>query len=106
MNHEDRAAADHVVSAKSYVGVFLFLIAMTITTVLVSYVDLKAWNGVVALTIATMKATAVVLIFMHMRYNHRITQIVIVGALFFLFLLLGLTMTDYLSRGWLSYPNR
>jgi cytochrome c oxidase subunit 4 len=55
--------------------------------------------------IATAKATTVILFFMHVKYSTRMTQVVIVSALFFLFLLLGLTLTDYLSRAWMTYPG-
>jgi cytochrome c oxidase subunit 4 len=88
-----------------YVGIFLFLMVMTALTVFAASVDLGWANPVVALVIATMKATTVILFFMHVKYSTRMTQIVIVGALFFLFLLLGLTLTDYLSRGWMSFPT-
>jgi cytochrome c oxidase subunit 4 len=99
-------SGEHVVSPKLYVGIFVFLLIMTGLTVLAASVDLGAWNPVVALVIATMKATTVILFFMHVKYSTRMTQIVIVSALFFLALLLGLTLTDYLSRGWMSYPNK
>ena len=88
-----------------YVGIFVFLLVMTGLTVGASYIDLGWANPVVALVIATMKATTVILFFMHVKYSPRITQIVIISALFFLALLLGLTMTDYLSRGWMAYPS-
>jgi cytochrome c oxidase subunit 4 len=107
MAHDiESASGEHVVSPKLYVGVFLFLLVMTGVTVLAASIDLGWANPVVALVIATMKATTVILFFMHVKYSPRITQAVIVGTLFFLFLLLGLTMTDYLSRAWMSYPNK
>ncbi len=106
MAHEhDSASGEHIVSPKIYVGVFLFLMVMTLLTVYAASVDLDWANPVVALVIATLKATTVILFFMHVKYSPRITQIVIVSALFFLALLLGLTMTDYLSRGWMAYPS-
>ena len=106
MAHEEHSASgEHIVSPKLYVGIFLFLMVMTALTVFAASVDLGWANPVVALVIATMKATTVILFFMHVKYSTRMTQIVIVGALFFLFLLLGLTLTDYLSRGWMAYPN-
>ncbi len=106
MAHEEHSATgEHVVSPKLYVGVFLFLLLMTGLTVFAASVDLGWANPVVALVIATLKATTVILFFMHVKYSSRMTQMVIISALFFLFLLLGLTMTDYLSRGWMSYPS-
>ena len=97
---------NHIVSPKLYVGIFLFLMVMTALTVGASFVDLGWANPVVALVIATAKATTVILFFMHIKYSTKLTQTVILSTLFFLFLLLGLTLTDYLSRAWMSYPGR
>jgi cytochrome c oxidase subunit 4 len=98
-------SGEHIVSPKLYVGIFLLLMVLTALTVFAASLDLGWANPVVALVIATTKATVVILFFMHVKYSTRMTQIVIVSALFFLFLLLGLTLTDYLSRSWMSYPS-
>ena len=58
----------------------------------------------VALVIATIKGTLVVLFFMHLRYSTKLTMVTVIAAMFFLFLLLSLTMTDYLTRGWATHP--
>ena len=106
MAHEAEShSGEHIVSPKLYVGIFFFLMIMTALTVFAASVDLGWANPVVALVIATMKATTVILFFMHVKYSPRLTQIVILAALFFLILLLGLTMTDYLSRAWMTYPS-
>jgi cytochrome c oxidase subunit 4 len=62
------------------------------------------FNIVVALVIATIKATLVVLFFMHLYYSSKLTKVTVVAAIFFLFLLLALSMTDYLTRGWITNP--
>jgi len=73
----------------------------TVVTVLAANIDLGPFNIIVALTIATIKATLVVLFFMHVKYTHeKLTPLVIVSAIFFLFLLLGLSMADYATRLW------
>ena len=87
--HEESASGEHIVSPKLYVGVFLFLMVMTALTVFAASVDLGWANPVVALVIATLKATTVILFFMHVKYSPRMTQVVIVSTLFFLMLLLG-----------------
>ena len=59
----------------------------------------RRFNTVVALVIATVKALLVVLFFMHVKYtSERLTKIVIVSAIFWLFLLLALSMADYGTR--------
>ena len=93
---------EHVVPTKVYFAVFAALLVLTATTTAVSFLDLGPWNTVVALVIAFLKATLVVLFFMHVKYSPRLTQIVIAGGLFWLAILLALTLSDFLSRGWLT----
>ena len=93
--------SEHVVPRSVYFAVFTALIVLTATTTAVSFVDLGPWNTVVALGIAFVKATLVVLFFMHVKYSPRLTQIVIVGGLFWLAIMIGLTLSDFVSRGWL-----
>jgi len=84
---------------KYYIGVFALLIAMTILTVIVARYDLGSLNALVALTIAVIKATAVVLIFMHVRWSSRLTQVIVVSAVFWLLIMLSFTVSDYFTRG-------
>ncbi|HLN93555.1 MAG TPA: cytochrome C oxidase subunit IV family protein [Thermoanaerobaculia bacterium] len=93
--------AQHVVPRKIYFAVFAALIVLTATTTAVSFADLGPWNTVVALGIAFLKATLVVLFFMHVKYSPRLTQITIAGGLFWLVILLALTLSDFMTRGWL-----
>jgi cytochrome c oxidase subunit IV len=84
-----------------YFGVFIALLIGTGLTVFAATLDLGAFNAPVALAIATIKATLVALFFMHVYHaSERLTKLVVIGALFFLLLLLGLTMTDYATRLW------
>ena len=102
---ETTESIGHVVPAKLYVAIWAILMAMTLTTVLVSFVEIGPFNVVVALVIATIKATLVVLFFMHLRYSPKLTMATVIAAMFWLFLLLALTMTDYLTRAWLTSPG-
>ena len=78
---------------------------LTAVTVGVAFINLGSLNFPVAITIAITKATLVILFFMHAKYASQLTKLFVSTAFFFLFILLGLTMTDYLSRGWQSYPG-
>ena len=62
-------------------------------------------NFPVAIAIAITKATLVILFFMHVKYSSRLTKMVVGMAFFFLIIMLGLTLTDYLSRGWFASPR-
>jgi cytochrome c oxidase subunit 4 len=82
-----------------YYTIWIALMCLTVITAAVSFVDLGRFNTVVALVIATVKALLVVLFFMHVKYtSERLTKIVIVSAIFWLFLLLALSMADYGTR--------
>jgi cytochrome c oxidase subunit 4 len=94
----------HISPLKIYFGVFGALMVLTAITVIVAYVDLGEMNKVVALGIASLKATLVVLYFMHVRYASRMTKMVVMAGFFFLAILLTLTMVDYGSRGWVNPP--
>jgi cytochrome c oxidase subunit 4 len=92
-------------SIRTFLIVWASLLVLTGTTVWVATVELGPFNAVVALTIATMKALLVLLFFMELRYSTSLTKITVVAAIFFWFLLIGLTLSDYLTRGWSSYIN-
>jgi len=93
--------SEHITSSKFYYAIWIALLCLTVITAAVSFVDLGPFNAVVALVIATVKALLVVLFFMHVKYtSEKLTKIVIVSAIFWLFLLLALSMADYATRLW------
>ena len=93
--------AEHISSRKLYVTIWAILICFTIITAAVSRVDLGQFSGVIALIIATIKAMLVVLFFMHVKYIHeKMTLMVMIAGVFWLLILMVLSMTDYVSRSW------
>jgi cytochrome c oxidase subunit IV len=91
--------SEHVMPGRIYYTIWIALLCLTVITAAVSFVDLGRFNTVIALVIATVKALLVVLFFMHVKYtSERLTKIVIVSAIFWLFLLLALSMADYGTR--------
>ena len=101
----DTHGSDHVVSIRLYLAIFATLIILTALTVWVAFIDLGPLNLIVALGVAVTKATLVVLFFMHVKYSSRLTWLVVVSGFFFLAIMLGLTMSDVVSRGWLGTPG-
>jgi cytochrome c oxidase subunit 4 len=93
-------STDHILPKRTYFTIFAILIACTYLTWQVAYFDLGRLNAVAALAIAVFKAVIVVLFFMHARYATRLTWIVVIAGLFWLTILLAVTMSDYLTRGW------
>ena len=96
----------HIDSVGTYVKVLLALLVATGLTTAVAYVDLGPWSTVVALTIAFVKMVLVALFFMHIRHSTRLTKLVVLGGLLWLMILLGLTMTDFVTRGILGVPGK
>src|SRR5262245_2630479 len=92
----------HVAPIKLYLMVFAALIVGTILTVLVASVDLGALNNVVMLAVACTKALLVVLYFMHVRWSTRLTWVFAGSGFVWLLIMFGLTLTDYMSRGWIQ----
>jgi len=93
--------AHPIVATKTYVGIWVGLICLTFLTAMASRIELGHFNIVLALLIATCKATLVVLFFMGVKYiSQKMTIVVLIAGLFWLFLLLGLGFTDYFSQTW------
>jgi cytochrome c oxidase subunit 4 len=88
--------SEHIVSTRLYLTIGAALLALTGITVWVSFYNLGPFNTIVALGIATLKATLVTLIFMHVKYtSEKMTKVVIIASLFWLLLLLALSLADY-----------
>jgi cytochrome c oxidase subunit IV len=92
----------HVAPISLYLGIFGALMVGTVLTVVVAKFDLGPLNNIVMLTIACTKALLVVLFFMHVRWGTRLTWVVAASGFFWLLILFGLTMTDYMTRGWIA----
>lgn len=94
-------SAHHIATKKHYITIWSVLISLTALTAWVSTIELHQFNIVVALVIATTKMLLVALFFMGVKYiSQKMTIVVIVAGLFWLFILLALSMTDYMSRPW------
>jgi len=105
--------AEHIVPPRVYVAVFLALMVFTGVTVFAAYTDLSFHvgnrlvnvNPAVALVIAGIKAALVILFFMHVRWANRLTKIVVIAGLYWLGILL-MTVSDYVSRHMMTYPQQ
>ena len=97
---------EHVDSVKTYALVFIGLIAATIATTAVAFVDLGAFSVVVALAIAVCKMLLVALFFMHVRHSDKLTRLVLAGGLLWLGILIFFTLADVFTRGDVGVPGR
>ncbi|HEX8255523.1 MAG TPA: cytochrome C oxidase subunit IV family protein, partial [Thermoanaerobaculia bacterium] len=96
-------APHHVAPLGMYFAVFFALMILTVLTVWVSRIDLGAFNTAVALAIAIVKATVVILWFMHVIHSPRMTWIVVISSFLWLAVLFVFLFSDYLTRHWNIY---
>ncbi len=110
-NEHDHDHEQHIVSPAIYGLILLALLVGTALTVWASYIDLGEtrlfdtgftifWNPVVALAIACTKMVLVVLFFMHVKYSTKLTKLTVLSGLFTFIALIGMTLSDYVSRAW------
>jgi cytochrome c oxidase subunit 4 len=97
--------AEHVGSLKTYYLIFAVLIVLALATTAIAFVDLGPLNPVIAFVIATVKATLVVLYFMHVKFERRLTLVFAMAGFCWLAIFIVLTFGDYLTRGWLPAPG-
>ncbi|HWY04212.1 MAG TPA: cytochrome C oxidase subunit IV family protein [Candidatus Acidoferrum sp.] len=95
--------SDHSKSSplKMYFGIWAALLLGTLVTYKAAFIELGRYNAAVALIIATIKALLVALFFMHIKGAHeKLLKLVVISTVFFLFILLILSMADYGTRAW------
>ncbi len=94
-----------IASPATLVRVFIALLALTALTTGMAYVSLGPFNDVIALLVAAAKATLVVLVFMNVKHSSRLTWAFAIAGFCWLALLLGLSATDFFTRGWIPNPS-
>ncbi len=97
--HSDGRVHAHVLGLKFYIAIFLALIAFTLLTVGASNIHLGKFNLVVAVVIASMKASLVVLFFMHLRWDNKFNSMILVVSLMFIGVFFAYTLNDTEHRG-------
>lgn len=90
----------HIVSPVVYLIIFAALLVGTALTVFASYLELGILNPILAIAIAVVKATLVVLFFMHVKYSSKLTKLTVGAGMFTFLILIGMTLSDYISRAW------
>ena len=91
--------AEHIAPKRIYFLVFGSLLVLTLLTWQIAYINLGPWNTVVALVIAVSKAGLVATFFMHLRWSGSMMRIAVCAAIFWLAIMITLTLGDALTRG-------
>ena len=100
--HDDAHDGDvhvHIATTRFYWGILAALVVLTVITVRVSYYDFGSLNIVIALLIATMKASLVAACFMHLRHDKLFNTLAFLGSFLFLGIFILLTYDDLGQRG-------
>lgn len=95
--------SEPITPTQTYYSVFAALIALTLLTVFVSFLELGPWHTTVGVLIGGIKATLVVLFFMHLIHASKASWLAVIASLFWFAILIGLTLSDYLTRQILSF---
>ena len=99
--HEpEQHSEHHIVSPAVYATIFVTLLICTALTIAASYLEMGPWNPVVAIAIACVKATLVVLFFMHVKYSSKLTKLTVGAGVFTFLILVGMSLSDYFTRAW------
>lgn len=88
----------HIVPQKIYLLIFATLLCLTLITVDIAFYNFGFLNLWIALSIATIKATVVVMYFMHVKYSSKLTWVFAIAGVFWLVILFVLLFSDYLTR--------
>ncbi len=103
--HEEHGDLGHVMSLPMLIGVFAGLLVLTVITVAVAYVDLGSLNLLVAMGVASVKASLVVLFFMHLKYDKPFNAVVFITALLFMVLFVTIVLLDSRQYQGDVYPD-
>lgn len=95
--------SEPITSTRVYYAVFAALIALTLLTVGVSFLELGAWHTTVGVLIGAVKASLVILFFMHLLHATKMSWLAVLAGLFWLGFMMALTLSDYLTRQFLAY---
>ena len=90
----------HVVPKKTYCWIWFTLLVLLFATWAFSRLDLAPFNTAIALAIAFTKMALIILFFMHVRYSRRVVWVFVCAGFIWLFIMIELTLSDYLTRGY------
>ncbi|MGH9430445.1 MAG: cytochrome C oxidase subunit IV family protein [Terriglobia bacterium] len=99
------AIVSHIENKRLYINIWIILLCFTALTTGVAYIDLGVFNTVAALAIAVCKASLVVLFFMHVRHSERLVRLVVCFAVFWLLILIVISLSDFATRHLIATPH-
>ena len=98
--------AQSVVPKRTYLLTYLGLLALTLITVLVAYVNMGPFSMTIAILIAGIQASLIATFFMQALYESALVRVVAAGGVIWFLIMSTLVLTDYITRGWLPFPGK
>ena len=95
-----------VLSVKAHVITYAGLLALTLVTTLLGYLDLGPFSMVLAILIAAVQASLIAAYFMQALYETILVRVVVAGGIVWFLIMMTLILTDYITRGWLPFPGK
>jgi cytochrome c oxidase subunit 4 len=93
----------HLVTPKTYGIIFAILLVLMVATMAAARLNVGEPAGVIiALAIAVTKMSLIVLFFMHVLYSSKLTWVFMASGFFWFMIMVMITISDYLTRGWHS----
>ena len=92
--HQEQHSVGHVVPVRILFTTGIGLLILTVVTVLAAEIDLGEFNIWIALAIAVLKGSLVLLFFMHLKYDRPFNGIIFVTSLVFVALFISFALTD------------
>lgn len=96
----------HIVARKTHLLAYLVLLALTLATALIAFLDLGPFSMVIAIAIATIQASVIAGFFMHALYESALVRVVAAGGVVWFLIMLTLALNDFITRGWLPFPGK
>jgi cytochrome c oxidase subunit IV len=100
------AMAEPVLSKKAYLFTYLILLALTLLTVGLAYIPMGAGSMAIAIIIATVQAFLIASFFMQALFEFMLVRVAVAVGIVWLLIMMTLTLTDYITRGWLGVPGK
>jgi cytochrome c oxidase subunit 4 len=96
----------YITPKRTYIFIYVALLILLAATIGAAFLDLGILNPVVAVSIAVIKAVLVILFFMNVRRSDNVVRFYVIAGFFWLAILIGLTLSDYLTRVWIPTIDR
>jgi len=88
----------HIVPYKTYLFILAALILLTVVSVGVTYIELASLTIFTAILLASIKSILVLTFFMHLKFDNRLLQILVIAVFTLIALVLFITFLDYNFR--------